>query len=94
VTRTTTTRLIAERIPNLSSRKRLALNPRLDLDIKSLAFIFKEINALKRQLKPEETASSKKRKVESILSNEMNLTTRSDEGEEQEYVFTLLSPLV
>jgi hypothetical protein len=34
---------------------------------KSLAFLFEEINALKRQLKPEKTASSKKRKAESIL---------------------------
>jgi hypothetical protein len=33
---------------------------------KSLAFLFKEINALKRQLKLEKTASSKKRKTESI----------------------------
>jgi hypothetical protein len=31
---------------------------------KSLAFLFEEINALKRQLKPEKTASSKKRKEE------------------------------
>jgi hypothetical protein len=31
---------------------------------KSLAFLFEEINALKRQLKPEKTASSKKRKKE------------------------------
>jgi hypothetical protein len=29
--------------------------------------LFEEINALKRQLKPEKTASSKKRKAESIL---------------------------
>jgi hypothetical protein len=37
---------------------------------KSLAFLFlfEEINALKRQFKPEKTASSKKRKAESILS--------------------------
>jgi hypothetical protein len=39
---------------------------------KSLAFLFlfEEINALKRQLKPEKTASSKKitRKAQSILS--------------------------
>jgi hypothetical protein len=37
---------------------------------KSLAFLFlfEDINALKRQLKPENTASSKKRKAESILS--------------------------
>jgi hypothetical protein len=34
---------------------------------KSLFFTFEEINALKRHLKPEKTASSKKRKAESIL---------------------------
>jgi hypothetical protein len=34
---------------------------------KSLAFLFEEFNSLKRQLKPEKTASSKKRKAESIL---------------------------
>jgi hypothetical protein len=38
----------------------------------SLAFLFEEINGLKRQLKPEKTASSKKRKAESILSTEIN----------------------
>jgi hypothetical protein len=49
-----------------------------------LAFLFEEINALKRQLKPEKTASSKMRtrKTESILSTEINVTTSSDEGEE------------
>jgi hypothetical protein len=59
---------------------------------KSLAFLFKEINALKRQLqlKPEKTASSKKRKAEFILSTETNLTTSSDEGEE--YLFTSSKP--
>jgi hypothetical protein len=31
---------------------------------KSLTFLFEEINALKRQLKPEKTASSKKRNKE------------------------------
>jgi hypothetical protein len=48
---------------------------------KSLAFLllFEEIDELKRQLKPEMTASSKKRKTESILSTEINLTTSSDE---------------
>jgi hypothetical protein len=47
---------------------------------KSLAFLFEEINALKKQLqlKPEKTASSKKRKAESILSTEINLTTSCD----------------
>jgi hypothetical protein len=53
---------------------------------KSMAFLFEEIYELKRQLKPEKTASSKKRtrKAESILSTEINLTTSSDEGEKQE----------
>jgi hypothetical protein len=59
---------------------------------KSLAlnFLFEEINALKRQLKPEKTASSKKRKAESILSIEINLTNSSDESEE--YLFTFSKP--
>jgi hypothetical protein len=42
---------------------------------KSLAFLFEEIHALKRQLKPEKTASSKKRKAESILSTEINVVS-------------------
>jgi hypothetical protein len=39
-----------------------------------LAFLvlFKEINTFKKQLKPEKTASSKKRKAESLLSAETN----------------------
>jgi hypothetical protein len=59
---------------------------------KSLAFPFEEINAFKRQLKHEKTASSKKRKAESILSTEISLTTSSDEGEQQEYLFTASKP--
>jgi hypothetical protein len=55
---------------------------------KSLIFIFEEIDALKRQLKPEKTASSKKRKVKSLLYTEINLSTSSDVGEQQEYLFT------
>jgi hypothetical protein len=59
---------------------------------KSLAFlvIFKEINALKRRLNPENTASSMKRtrKAESTISTEINLTISSHEGEKQEYLFT------
>jgi hypothetical protein len=47
----------------------------------SFSFLFEEINALKRQLNPEKTLISKKRKDESILSTEINLTTRSDECE-------------
>jgi hypothetical protein len=55
---------------------------------KSLVFLFEDINPLKRQLKPEKTASSKKRKAESILSTEINLTTSSDDGEDKQYFFT------
>jgi hypothetical protein len=61
-----------------------------------LAFLvlFEEINALKSQLqlKPEKTARSKKRKrkADSILSTEINVTTSSDEGEE--YLFTSSKP--
>jgi hypothetical protein len=60
----------------------------------SLAFLFEQINALKRQLKPEMTASSKKRKAESILVIEINLTTSSDESELCDYPLLLLNPLV
>jgi hypothetical protein len=75
VTRTTTTQLIAEQSPNSNSRKRVALKTKLDPE-RSLwpsYFLFEEINALKRQLqlKPEKSASSKKRtrKAEFILSS-------------------------
>jgi hypothetical protein len=44
-------------------------------------------------LNPEKTASSKKRKAESILSTEINLTTSSDEDKQQEYLLLLLNPL-
>jgi hypothetical protein len=36
-----------------------------------LAFLFEDVNALKRQMKPEKTANSKRRKPESILSTEI-----------------------
>jgi hypothetical protein len=55
---------------------------------KSLTFLFKEINALKRQLNPENTASSKKRKAEYQVY--IKLTFSSDEGEE--YLFTSSKP--
>jgi hypothetical protein len=78
VTRTTTTRPIAEQSPNLNSRKRFALKPKLDTErcLWPLYILFEEINALKRplQLKPEMTATSKKRKAESLLSTGINST--------------------
>jgi hypothetical protein len=67
VTRTTTTLLISEQSPNLNSRKRTRLALKLKLDPKrslSIFFLFEGNNALKRQLKPEKTASSKKRNKE------------------------------
>jgi hypothetical protein len=76
VTRTITTRLIAEQSPNLNIRKRF-FEDKAGPGKKSLAFVFEEINALKRQLKAEKTASSKKRtrKAECILSTEINGVT-------------------
>jgi hypothetical protein len=55
--------------------------------------LFEEINEIKRQLKPEKTASSKKRKAKSILIlfTEINLTT-SSEGDNKEYLFTSSKP--
>ena len=47
-----------------------------------MAFLFEEINAIKRQLNPAKTVAFKKRKVESLLSTEINLTISSDEDEE------------
>jgi hypothetical protein len=43
-------------------------------------------------LKLEKTASCKKRKAESILSTEINLTSSSDEGENKKYLFTSSKP--
>jgi hypothetical protein len=48
-----------------------------------LELLFEEIITLKRQLKPEKIARKKKRKAESLLSTEVNLTTSCDEGEDQ-----------
>ena len=45
-----------------------------------MAFLFEEINSSKKQLNTKGT-NSKKRKVESLLSTEINLTTSSDEDE-------------
>jgi hypothetical protein len=85
VTRTTTTWLIEEQYPNLNSIKMLALKPKLDPERSLWHWLSfsKELMHSKRQLqlKPEKTASSKKRKTESILSTEIYLTTSSDESE-------------
>jgi hypothetical protein len=57
-----------------------------------LNFIFEEINALKRQFKPEMTASRKKRKAEPTRSTEINLITSSDEDTREEYLFNSFKP--
>jgi hypothetical protein len=61
----------------------------------SLAFLFEEINALKRYLKSEKISTSKKRKAESLLflSTEVNLITTSDEVTSEEYFFTFSKPI-
>jgi hypothetical protein len=46
--------------------------------MKCLVLLFKRINALKRQWKPKKTANKNKRKAESLLSTEINVTTSSD----------------
>jgi hypothetical protein len=65
----------------------MCFEPKSGLGKKSLTFLFDKIHAHKRQLNPEKTANSKKRKAESLLATEIDLTTISDEGEEQEYFF-------
>ena len=55
----------------------------------ALSILFKKINALKKQLKPEKVENPRKRKAESLLSTEINLTHSSDEMEEY-FLFSLL----
>jgi Aspartyl protease len=55
-----------------------------------LAFLFEEINSLKKQLNTK-IPISKKRKTESILSTEISLTTTSDEDEEYFPFFSSLT---
>jgi hypothetical protein len=49
---------------------------------KALPFLFDGINALKKQLKPTKAENPKRRKAESLLSTEINLTYCSDELED------------
>jgi hypothetical protein len=83
-------------IAKFKQQKKACFEAKAEPGKRSLAFlfIFEEMNALKRWLKPEKTASSKNRtrKAESILSTEINLTTSSDEGEKQEYLFNSSKP--
>jgi hypothetical protein len=59
-------------IAKFNQQKKACLEAKAGTGKKSLAFLFEEINALKRQLNPEKTTRIKKRNAESILSTEMN----------------------
>jgi hypothetical protein len=59
VTRTTTADSRA--IDKFEHQKKALFEVKSGAGKKSLAFLFEEINAFKRQLKPEKTASSKKK---------------------------------
>jgi hypothetical protein len=54
---------------------------------KTLSFLFEEFNSLRKQLKPTKAENPKKRKTESTLSTEINLTNSSDEMEEYVLLF-------
>jgi hypothetical protein len=60
-------------ITKFTQQKKAHFEAKIGSIKKFLAFLFEEINALKRQLqlKPEKTVSSMKRKAESILSTEI-----------------------
>jgi hypothetical protein len=60
---------------SISQERKMLLLIKAGLRKKSLAFLFEEVNALKRQLKPEKTANSKKTKAESILSTEISVVS-------------------
>jgi hypothetical protein len=55
-------------------------------------YLFEGFNALKRKvkLKPKKLYAARRgrKKVESLLSSEINTTTSGDEGDNKEYLFT------
>jgi hypothetical protein len=55
-------------IDKFKQQKKACFESKAEPGKKSLDFLFEEINALKRELKPGKTSRSKKRKVESLLS--------------------------
>ncbi len=52
------------------------------MKLKKVVFLFEEINEVKKQWKPTKVATSKKMKVESLLSMEISLTNSSDADED------------
>jgi hypothetical protein len=81
-------------IATFKQQKKSCFETESEPEKKSLAILFEEINALKKQLKPEKTTISKKRNAKSLLSTEINLTTSSDEGEDLSFFLLLLNPLL
>jgi hypothetical protein len=98
VTRTTTTRLIAEQSPNLNSRKRtrLALKPKLDPERSLWPSFLKKLmhskGSCNQSLKRLQAVRRGRLNPSSFLSTEINLTTSSDEDEHQEYLFISSKP--
>jgi hypothetical protein len=98
VTRTTTTRLFAKRLPNLNRRKktRFALTLKLypERSLWPSLFFSKKLMHLEgdQSLKMLQAVRREQRKAESILSTEINLTTSSDEDACKEYLFTSSKP--
>jgi hypothetical protein len=82
VTKAATTRPIAEQFVKAKQFKNGHSEPKTVPGKKSLAFLFEEINSLKKQSNTNKNPPSKKRKVESVLATEINLTTSSDKDEE------------
>jgi hypothetical protein len=70
---------IAEQSSNLKQQEKACCEGKAGPGKKALAFLFlfEEINAIKRQLKPEKTVSSNYKKAESILSNDINQSNKS-----------------
>jgi hypothetical protein len=60
-----------------------------------LAFLFKEIDALKSllQLKPERLQAVRRGRLNPSSLLKFNLTTSNDEGEQQQYILLLLNHL-
>jgi hypothetical protein len=77
-------------IAQFKQQKKASFESKAGFAKNSLEFLvlFEKINTLKRQLKPEKTASNKNRKAESLISTKTNLTTSIYEGENKEYYLT------
>jgi hypothetical protein len=76
-------------IAKAKQRKNVHFDAKAVPEKMSWAFLFEEINSLEKELNTK-VPTSKKRKIETLRSNKINLTTTSDEDEEY---FPFLSSL-